>query len=457
MEPTMNVVVIGMGEVGQYIAKIMVKDGHEVLAVDNDQDKINQVSERMDLAILHGYGANPRTLQLAGVENADLVVCTTQSDEVNLIAALASKRVGATRTVARLKSGEYEDTMSEDEEEEGLHYGMFGIDMVVNSHILVADEMFDIARSHGALDVHMFADDQIELAEVQLPDDSKVLGIPLSRLEFPSQVRIGAVIRDDQIFVPNGGDTLLAGDRVYLFGLTDGMHDIEDLFVHGSSAHRVVIYGGNVIGETLGRQLSKVGVDVTLIEECRDTAKRLSLVLSRVTIVHGDGTDMAKLEEEGVGRADLYFAVTEDDENNMMSCLLAKRLGTPRVCSVVYRHPYIEIYRQLGIDMAISPRQVAADHILQFARPAQIEAVINLGGGEAEVIEVVAAMDSPITAAPLSKVNIPKGISIGGIVGVEKTRVPGGDDKVEPGDTVVVMALSKERKAVEKLFKRGLF
>ncbi|MGB0640563.1 MAG: TrkA C-terminal domain-containing protein, partial [Myxococcota bacterium] len=132
-------------------------------------------------------------------------------------------------------------------------------------------------------------------------------------------------------------------------------------------------------------------------------------------------------------------------------------LGTPRVCSVVYRHPYIEIYRQLGIDMAISPRQVAADHILQFARPAQIEAVINLGGGEAEVIEVVAAMDSPITAAPLSKVNIPKGISIGGIVGVEKTRVPGGDDKVEPGDTVVVMALSKERKAVEKLFKRGLF
>ena len=303
----MNVVVIGMGEVGQYIAKIMVKDGHEVLAVDNDQDKINQVSERMDLAILHGYGANPRTLQLAGVENADLVVCTTQSDEVNLIAALASKRVGATRTVARLKSGEYEDTMSEDEEEEGLHYGMFGIDMVVNSHILVADEMFDIARSHGALDVHMFADDQIELAEVQLPDDSKVLGIPLSRLEFPSQVRIGAVIRDDQIFVPNGGDTLLAGDRVYLFGLTDGMHDIEDLFVHGSSAHRVVIYGGNVIGETLGRQLSKVGVDVTLIEECRDTAKRLSLVLSRVTIVHGDGTDMAKLEEEGVECAEFVI------------------------------------------------------------------------------------------------------------------------------------------------------
>jgi trk system potassium uptake protein TrkA len=457
MEPAMNVVVIGMGEVGQYIAEIMVKDGHEVLAVDNDQEKIKQVSERMDLATLLGYGANPRTLQLARVENADLVVCTTHSDEVNLIAALASKRVGATRTVARLKSGEYEDTMSDDEEEEGLQYGMFGIDMVVNSHILVADEMFDIARSHGALDVHTFANDQIELAEVQLPDDSEVLGIPLSRLSLPTQTRVGAVIRDDKIFVPHGADTLLAGDRVFLFGLTDRMHDIEDLFVHGKTAHRVVIYGGNVIGENLSRQLSKVGVDVTIIEECRETAEQLSLSLPRVTIVHGDGTDMTKLEEEEVGRADLYFAVTEDDENNMMSCLLAKRLGTPRVCSVVYRHSYIEIYRQLGIDMAISPRQVAADHILQFARPAQIEAVIHLGDGEAEVLEVVAAMDSPITTAPLSKVNIPKGVSIGGIVGIDGTRVPGGDDKVEPGDTVVVMALAKERKIVEKLFKRGMF
>jgi trk system potassium uptake protein TrkA len=166
---------------------------------------------------------------------------------------------------------------------------------------------------------------------------------------------------------------------------------------------------------------------------------------------------MTKLDEEDVGRADLYFAVTDDDENNMMSSLLAKRLGTPRACSVVYRHAYIEIYRQLGIDMAISPRQVAADHILQFAQPAQIESLVHLGDGDAEVLEVVAALDSPITSGPLRSVSIPKGISIGGIVGIEGARVPDGNDTVEPGDTVVVMALAKKRKAVEKLFKRAMF
>ena len=163
MEPRMKVVVIGMGEVGSHITQTLANERHDVLAVDLSSKRIEQISERMDVATLQGYGANPRTLRLAEVEHADLVVCATNSDEVNLIAALASKRLGATKTVARIQSGEYEDKLSEDKDE-GLHYGMFGIDMVVNSHILVAEEMFDIARSHGALDVHMFANNRIELA-----------------------------------------------------------------------------------------------------------------------------------------------------------------------------------------------------------------------------------------------------------------------------------------------------
>ena len=452
----MNVVVIGLGEVGGYITEILASERHDVLAVDISKDRIAQISERLDVATLHGYGANPRTLQLARVDKADLVVCATDSDEVNLIAALASKQMGATRTVARIQSGEYED-VGPGEDEEGLQFGMFGIDMVVNSHILVADEMFDIARSHGAVDVHMFADEEVELAEVQLPDDSAVLGIPLKELSLPEQTRVGAVIRDEKLFVPRGVDVLQAGDRVYLFGRTGHLEAVEDLFVHGSTAKRVVIFGGNVIGEHLSRQLAKVGVDVTIIEPDRDKAEQLSLSLPRVNLVHGDGTDFEKLAEENVGRADLYCAVTDDDENNMMSALLAKRLGTPRVCSVVYRHAYIEIYRQLGLDMAVSPRQVAADHILKYARPPQIESLVHLGDGEAEVIEVVAALSSPITAGPLSMLNIPSGVSIGAVSGVNGVKIANGDTVVEAGDTVVVLALESQHKVAAKLFKRGLF
>lgn len=452
----MNVVIIGMGEVGFYVAKTLAKSGHEVLAVDLNKARIAQIAERLDVATLEGYGANPRTLRVANVDKADLVVCATDSDEVNLIAALASKRMGATRTVARLQSGEYEDTEL-DNEEDGLQYGVFGIDMVVNSHILVADEMFDIARSHGALDVHMFANNRIELAEVELPPDSEVIGLPLKRINFPAQTRVGAVIRGDRLFMPSGLDSLESGDRVYLFGRTGRMNDIEDLFVHGDSANSVVIYGGNVIGEHLSRQLAAFGVDVSVIEPSREKAEQLAPRLPGVNVVHGDCTEIEKLREEGVGRADLYFAVTEDDENNMMSALLAKRLGTPRVCSVVHRPAYIEIYRELGLDMAISPLQVAADHILKYSNPAQIESVVHLGDGDAEVLEVVAALDSPITDGSLRSISIPKGVSIGGVIGSEGVQIANGDTIVEPGDTVIVMAMTKQRKAVTKLFKRGLF
>ncbi len=450
----MNVVIIGLGEVGQFVAQVLQDEHHDVTAVDINLETVEMVSERMDIATLLGYGANPRVLQMAQVEDADLVVAATDNDEVNLIAALAAKHMGATRTIARLHSGEYEDGL---EDEEGIHYGMLGIDLVVNPHVLVAEEMWRISRSHGALDVHLFANNRVELAELKLPADSAVLDTPLRDLQLPDQIRVGAIIRDGTLFVPRGNDVLSAGDRVHLFGRTKLMNEAEDLFCHGREASRVAIFGGNVIGEYLSRHLAESGTDVLLMVDERDNAERLARRLPRVTVIHGDGTDMAKLEEEEVSRYDLYFAVTDDDENNLMSALLAKRLGTPRVGCVVHRHAYIEIYRQLGIDVAISPRQVAADQILRYARPVQVETLVHLGDDEAEVLEVVAAMDSPITGKPLSRVNIPKGVFIGGIITTQDARIPNGDDKVEPGDIVVVLALTEKRSAVERLFRRSVF
>ena len=271
----MKVVIIGMGEVGRYVAQVLCKEDHEVTAVDISLDTLERVSERMDVATVLGYGASPRVLREARVDQADLVVGCTDNDEINLIAALASKRMGAARTVARLQSGEYEDSGNEDED--GLHHGMLGIDLVVNAEVLVAEEMVRISRSHGALDVHMFAGNRLELAEVEIPQDSKVIGHTLARLEMPDHTRVGAVIRGDVLFIPGGSDILAAGDRVYLFGRTGQMHEVEDLFCHGKEAHRVAIYGGETVGEHLAQELSHSGVDTLLICEDREKAERLSI------------------------------------------------------------------------------------------------------------------------------------------------------------------------------------
>ncbi len=450
----MNVVVIGMGEVGRYVAEMLQQERHDVVAVDVNRRTIDRINERMDVATLLGYGASPRILAQARVSEADLVVATTDVDEVNLIAALASKRLGASRTIARVQSGVYEDGADEDD---GIHYGMLGIDLVVNPQVLMADEMFQIARSHGALDVHFFANNRIELAEIALPSDSEVLDIPLKNLQMPDHTRVGAVIRDGKLFIPGGDDHLCANDRVYLFGLTGGLLDAEDQFCHGREAARVAIYGSDVTGQRLAQQLSNAGVDTLLMVEDPNEAREIALSLPRVTVVEGDGTDITKLEEEDIGRYDIYFATTDDDENNLMSGLLAKRIGTPRTACKVHRHAYIDIYRQLGIDVALSPRQIAADHILRFARPAQVETVVHLGDGSAEILEIVAAMDSRVTSKPLHKLTLPKGVFFGGVITENDVVVPDGNHCIQPGDTVVVLSLIKQRAAVEKLFRRSVF
>jgi trk system potassium uptake protein TrkA len=458
----MKVVIIGMGEVGRYVAEQLVKERHEVVVVDLDQRMIDRTKEHLDVATLLGYGASPRVLRQARVHEADLVVATTDVDEVNLIAALASKRLGAGKTIARVQSRVYEDGDYEDgadaDADDGVHYGMLGIDLVVNPQVLMAEEMFQIARSHGALDVHFFANSRIELAEIQLPADSVVLNIQLKDLRMPEHTRVGAIIREDKLHIPTGGDHMEAGDRVYLFGKTGQMHAAEDMFCHGREAARVAIYSNDVTGERLAKHLSQSGVDTLLMVDDPNTAREMSLRLPRVTVVEGDGTDMTKLEEEEIGRYDIYFATTDDDEDNLMSGLLAKRLGTPRTACKVHRHAYLDIYRQLGIDVALSPCQIAADHILRFARPAQVETVVHLGDGTAEVLEVVAALGSPITKAPLRKVNVPNGVFLGGVITTEDdVLVPDGDHQVQPGDSVIVLALASKRNAVEKLFRRSLF
>ncbi len=446
----MYVVMVGMGEVGRYVTQVLQAEQHDVVAIDNDGEALARVGERADVATLTGYGSSLEVLRKARAHEADLVVAVTNYDEINLLAALASKHLGARRTIARLQGKEYSNI------EEGIQYGMLGIDVVLNPRVLVAQEMAKIARSHGALDVLSLAGNRIEVVQLELSPKSKALHRPLLNLTMPEQVLVAAVVRDRELFVPGGADVLLPGDRVYLVGRAGQMEAVEEQFCGGREAARVCIVGGGVVGEALARQLVAADIQVLVIEKNREAAEKLAMAHPKVTVVQGDGTNLTLLEEELVGGYDLFCACSHEDEVNLMSGLLAKRVGVARTVCLVHRPDYMDIYRQLGIDVVLSPRLTASDHILRWVRQTELKSLTILEGGQAEILELEAPEGSRVVGTPIRRLNFPRGAILGAIVNQGTARVPRGEDVVQAGDTVVVLTTAATRSQVERLFKRRM-
>jgi len=446
----MYVIVVGMGEVGSFLVNVLDKEGHDVVAIDNSSDMLADVEDEQDVATLKGHGGSPDVLKNAKVDKADLLVTCTDDDEINLVGALFGKRMGAKRTVARIQGTEYTG------EDLGVHQGLLGIDVVINPRILIAQEIAKIARSHGALDVLGLVDNQVELVQMRLPESSKMLHKSLSNLSIPKETLVVAVVREEELFVPGGSDVLLPGDRIYVIGRAGQMEAVEDLFTGGKEATRIFLVGGGVVGRTIAHCMEEAGIEVVILEKNRETAEQLAEDLPHAEILHGDGTDINLLEDEQVGAFDLFCSVTKDDEVNLMSGLLAKREGAQRVVSLVQRPDYTEIYRQLGIDVVLSPREVACEQILRYVRETELQSITILEQGQAEVLELIAHEGSRVVGTPIHRLNMPRGALLATLVTDGKVRIPGGSDQVSAGDTVVVLTTTAARPSVERLFKKRM-
>ena len=375
----MNIVVIGLGEVGRHLLSVLDKEGHDIVAVDASAKAVQYAEEHYDVASIVGYGASETLLKVAGVARADLVVAVTNHDEMNLIAALAAKQLGSKHVVARVQGTAWSEWT------EGIRYGLLGVDVVINPRVLVAQELSRIARSYCASDVVDLAQYRVELVQIDL-DESRALNKPLSAVELPPHTLVSAVVRDGDLFVPGGADVLVKGDRVYLIGRPDGVLAAERLFSKEREARRICIVGGGVVGKALARELLEQQATVMMIERDLATAEEVSAEFQGIEVVHGDGTDGALLEEEEVGTYDLFAAVTRQDEINLMAALLAQRAGCKRTATIVQRADYTSIYRQLGVDIVLSPRTVASDQILRFSRGGGLHSLTVLEDGQAEVV-----------------------------------------------------------------------
>ena len=446
----MYVVVVGLGDLGRDVVQLLESEGHDVVAIDDDPERVAEVEEHNDVATLVAYGGSPKTMRRAQAERADLVVAVTGVDEVNLLAALAASQQGAKRVIARVTERQFG-------EDSGVTHGLLGVDIVINPQILVAQEIGKIARSHGALEVINLVEGSVTLVQVMVTEQSRILKRPISKLSLPSQTLIAAIVRPDgTLTIPGGNDFLYPGDRAYLIGVPHRLDEAESLFTRSSVAQRVCIVGGGVVGRNLADALVRDGGSPMVIERDRAVASVLAAERPKVTVLLGDGTDLRLLEEE-VGAVDLFVAVTGEDEVNLMSSLLAKRAGAARTIALVHSRAYMTIYSQLGIDVVVSPRAVASDLILRYCRDGALRSLTVLEGGKAEVLEAIAPRGARIVGAALSRLPIPANALIGAVIQGDEVIIPDGGAEIRAGDRVIVLTTPDSRKGVARLFQKVVF
>ncbi|CAA9384800.1 MAG: Trk potassium uptake system protein TrkA [uncultured Rubrobacteraceae bacterium] len=442
----MRTVIIGAGEVGFNTARMLSQEGQDVVLVDRDQALVERATERLDALVIHGNGASPRLLAEAGVKRAELVIAASSSDEVNIIACLMAKAQGVRRTIARIHNPDYYDTRDEFARE------MLGIDFVIHTEQMAAQEIKAALLVPGAINVDTFAEDRIEVAEVILAEDSPAVGQALKDVRLPEQSLIVGVVRRGEALVPRGDTVLELRDHVLLIS---GGRRVSEVVAAVSTdtapVKEVTIYGGGRIGLRLALTLEEAGIAVRVIERDEGRARHVASQLRRGFVLHDEGISRDFLLQERVDRTDAFVAVTGDDRANLLAAMYARQLGARTTIAGVSRGEFAPLADALGVDLTISPRTIAAEAILRFVRKGEVVNVALLESG-AEMIELRVPEKCRVAGRPLSEVGFPRGAIVGALLRDGAVIIPSGREALRPGDDAVVFTVGEAVDEVERLF-----
>jgi trk/ktr system potassium uptake protein len=429
----MHVVILGAGTVGTSIAEMMCANSHNVVIVDSSQSALVNVEERLDVQTIRGSACEAITLFQAGVQIADLCLAVTNRDEVNLVGASLAKAMGARRSVSRVFDPAYRDISTFD------YQRHFGIDRLMSLEHLTALELAKGIRAREMFAVENFARGGVQVQEVAVEERTRAAGQRLDELKLPSQVRIGLISNAGGAAIPKADDVLNAGDRIALIGKDEDLVDVRKWFEKRTPpALNITIAGGGEIGFHLARALQRSRYRVQLMESNLERCQYLSERLPRTTVLNADATRLGEMEESRVGQADVFVAAMGRDEDNIVCGVEARELGAQRIMSVVRRPDYANVLSKLGIDVAVSPREVLAREVLGMVDAGPVLARAEIATGEAFVWEVEVEPGAPITASPLKELHL-QGCLIAAIIRDQHVTVAAGDDQLRAGDTVVVL------------------
>ena len=451
----MKVIVCGAGQVGFNIARHLASEGNDVTVIDQRPELIRKISDTLDVKGLVGFASHPDMLESAGAVDSDMVIAVTFADEVNMVACQICHSLFKVPTkIARVRHQSYLEPMWRDL----FSRDHMPIDVIISPEIEVARAVVRRLQVPGAIDVIPFAGGRVSLVGVHCSADCPVVHTPLRQLTelFPDLgMLVVGILRGDRIIVPNGDDHMVPGDDVYFTVDTDHMDRALAAFGHEEEeARRIIIVGGGNIGMFLAREIEEGFPDVNLkiIEIDGEQAKAAADQLQRGVVLHGNALDRDILDEANVSATETIVAVSNDDEVNVLSSLLAKRYGAKRAVTLINNSSSGPLVSTLGIDVVVSPRDVTVSTILQHVRRGRIRAVHSIREGLAEVIEAEALETSPLMGAPLREVKLPAGIIVGAILRDDEVIIPDGDTVIRTKDRVIILASAGQVKKVEKLF-----
>lgn len=450
----MRVIIVGAGEVGFNLAKVLSAEGHDVAVVDKDEKKISDIQERLDVLPVHGSGSQLSVLEEAGVSESDMLIAVTDSDETNIVACLIAKQLGIKRVIARVQTLEYDEPT-------GMVAQRIGIDLIINPTKVVASEIFHLLQVPPASQVMEFASGKVVVYLLKVSNSAMALGKSLFEIskEIEGDFLVVGIIRGGGTFIPHGRDKVEAGDKVFVVGRKEDLYKLSlYLGAEWKKPKKIMLVGGGETTYWLAKMLEESGFSgVKIISKSAERCNVLADSLSSSLVIQGDGTDLALLKREGVSEVDGFVSLTQNDEVNLLSVLLAKSQGAKKGIALVKKSDYVKLVDYLEkIDAIVNPRLATASSILKHVWREDVLSIALVEEANARVVDVKVGRGARITGGKLRDLPLPEGFLVGAIVREGEVIIPRGETQLKEGDEAIVFLMGEMIKEVPEWFsERG--
>lgn len=450
----MRITIIGAGEIGYELASTLSSEKHDVIVLDRDKDRLTKVSESLDVLPVEGNATSVKDLVKAQVGDADILISVTSIDEVNMISGMIGKRLGAKMVIARIRSDELTDKNSP------LSPSDLGIDVMIHPELSAAQEIAQLLKRSSASDVINLANGKMQLIGIRLEKNSPLVGQSMNKYasNYPDLIfRVVAIVRRGRTIIPDGSVTIQSYDQIFVLAATSDINAIiKTTGKKETVLNSVMIAGGSELGAMLARILCEDKTknwSIKLIEPNYEKAEELAIEMKEVMVLHGNPTDPDLLVTEGINEMDAFIAVTDDEESNIISCLMAKHLEVKKTVSLVSKPDFIPMAQTIGLDAIINKKASASNEIHRFVRKGNVVSVAELRGIKAEVIELEAKEGSEITKKPIKKLKLPGGCVVGAILCDQQVEIVIGATQIKAKDRVIVFCLPSAIDKVTGLFQ----